>query len=184
MTTAVATGIAAGTWTVDPSHANVGFVARHLMVHKVRGLFSGVAGAIHVGETLDDTWVEATIYAASLSTRDDQRDGHLKSPDFLDVKNYPEISFRSTAIEDLGNGRFRVTGALTIRDVTRPITLEATLEGTATDPYGSERAAFSAATEIDREAWGMTWNVPLETGGVLVSKKVALEIEVEVTRQV
>jgi polyisoprenoid-binding protein YceI len=120
MSTAVATGISAGTWTVDPSHANVGFVARHLMVQKVRGLFAGVAGAIHVGETLDDTWVEATIDAASLSTRDDQRDGHLKSPDFLDVENYPEIRFRSTAIEDLGNGRFRVTGALTIRDVTRP----------------------------------------------------------------
>jgi polyisoprenoid-binding protein YceI len=183
MSTAVSDRVATGTWTVDKSHANVGFMARHLMVHKVRGLFAGVSGTIHVGDSLDDTIVEATIDAASIDTRDEQRDGHLRSPDFLDVGRYPEMKFRSSKIEALDTGRFRLEGDLTIRDVTRPITLDATLEGTATDPYGNERAAFSAAAEIDREDWGMTWNVALERGGVLVSKKVQLEIEAEAIRQ-
>jgi polyisoprenoid-binding protein YceI len=183
MTTAVQERIAAGTWAIDPSHANVGFVARHLMVHKVRGFFSGVSGAIHVGENLDDTWVEATIDAATLSTRDAQRDGHLTSADFLNIDEYPEIRFRSSGIDDIGGGRFRVEGDLTIRGVTRPITLDAEFDGTATDPYGNERAAFSASTEVDREDWGITWNVALESGGVLVGKKVRLEIEAEAIRQ-
>jgi polyisoprenoid-binding protein YceI len=183
MTTAVQERVAAGTWAIDPSHANVGFVARHLMVHKVRGLFSGVSGAIHVGDGLHDTWVEATIDAATLSTRDAQRDGHLTSADFLNVDEFPEIRFKSSRIEELGDGRFRVEGDLTIRGVTRPISLDAVFEGSAADPYGNERAAFSASTEIDREEWGVTWNVALESGGVLVGKKVRLEIEAEAIRQ-
>jgi polyisoprenoid-binding protein YceI len=183
VSTAVRDNIAVGTWAIDPSHANIGFTARHLMVHKVKGVFSGVAGIIHVAESPEDTSVDGTIQTATIDTRDPQRDGHLKSPDFLDVETHPEIKFRSTKIEPVGNGRFRVEGDLTIRGVARPIALDAVLEGTVNDPFGNERAAFSATAEINREDWGMTWNVALETGGVLVSKKVQLEIEAEAIRQ-
>lgn len=182
-TTAISEGVKTGIWTLDPSHANVGFSARHLMVHKVRGLFTGVTAAIHVAESAEDTWVEATIQTATIDSRDPQRDGHLKSPDFLDVENYPEMKYRSRKIEDLGDGHYRVEGDLTIRDTTRPVTLDSTLEGATIDPWGNDRAAFTASAEIDREEWGMTWNVALETGGVLVGKKVRIEIEAEAVRQ-
>ena len=183
MPTATVSPVATGTWTVDPSHANVGFLARHLMVHKVRGLFNGVSGVIHIGDSAAESRVEATIQTASLDTRDPQRDGHLKSPDFLDVESWPEMKYSSRTIEDLGDARYRAEGDLTIRDISRPVTLDATLEGTTADPWGNDRVAFSARGEIDREDWGMTWNVALESGGLLVSKKVQIEIEAEAIRQ-
>ena len=174
---------AAGTWVVDKSHTRLGFVAKHLMVTKVRGGFTDFEGSITIGETPEQSSAEAIIKTASLTTGDAKRDGHLHSPDFLDVEKYPEMRFRSTRIEPVGEGEFRIEGELTIKDVTKPVVVDATFEGLATDPWGGERAGFSSVAEIDREAWGMTWNQALETGGVLVSKKVKLELDVQAIRQ-
>lgn len=174
---------ASGTWVVDPSHSSLDFVAKHLMVTKVRGSFGEFSGTIVIGDTPEASSAEAVVKTASITTGDDKRDGHLHSPDFLDVERYPEMTFKTTKIDVRGDGRGTVTGDLTIKDVTRPVTLDVTFEGHAQDPWGGERAAFSAVGEIDREAWGMTWNQALETGGVLVSKKVKLEIDVQAVRQ-
>jgi polyisoprenoid-binding protein YceI len=172
-----------GTWTLDPSHSVIGAVARHLMVTKVRGRFTSFDGAIHVAERPEDSWAELRIDAASIETGNEQRDGHLRSPDFLDVERFPELSFRSGAVERTGADSLRVTGDLTIRDVTRPVVLEVTFDGVVSDPWGGQRAGFTLRGEIDREAYGMTWNMALESGGVLVSRKIQLEIEVEAALQ-
>ena len=168
-----------GLWELDPAHTDVSFVARHLMVTKVRGRFQEVSGAITVGDDPADSRVEVEIQAASITTNSQDRDNHLRSPDFLDVENHPTLSFRSTRIEPLGDDRWALTGDLTIRGVTRPLTLQVTFEGTTTDPWGGTRAAFTARGEIHREDWGLTWNVPLENGGVLVSKNVQIEIDAQ-----
>lgn len=169
----------AGVWELDPAHTDVAFVARHLMVTKVRGHFQEVSGAITVGDDPADSRVEVEIQAASITTGSPDRDNHLRSADFLDVENHPTLTFRSTRIEPLDDERWALTGDLTIRDVTRPVTLRVTFEGTTRDPWGGTRAAFSARGEIEREDWGLTWNVPLENGGVLVSKKVQIEIDAQ-----
>jgi polyisoprenoid-binding protein YceI len=174
---------AAGTYEIDTSHSMVEFVSRHLMVTKVRGRFSEFSGAITVGETPEESSVEVTIDAASIDSRDEKRDGHLRSADFLDVENHPTIEFRSTDVEVIDDERVRVTGDLTIRGVTRPVTLDATFDGEFSDPWGNQRIGFSAATEIDREDWGLTWNVALETGGVLVARKARLELTVSAVRK-
>jgi polyisoprenoid-binding protein YceI len=174
---------AAGTWAIDPSHSSVDFVAKHLMVTKVRGTFGELEGTVVIGDTPEESSAEAVIKTASITTGDEKRDGHLRSPDFLDVENHPEMTFKTTRVESDGDGEGTVTGDLTIKGVTRPVTLKASFEGLAQDPWGGERAAFSAVGEIDREAWGMTWNQALETGGVLVSKKVKLEIDVQAVRR-
>ena len=168
-----------GTWTLDPTHTTIGAVARHMMLTKVRGRFTDFEGVLHVGPTPEESTVELTIRAASIDTGVDGRDDHLRSPDFLDVERYPELRFRSTAITPVGDDRFEVTGDLTIRGITKPVTLAADFEGTGTDPWGGTRALFSATSELDREEFGMTWNQALETGGVLVSKKLQIEIEVQ-----
>ncbi len=170
---------ASGTWEIDVAHSTVGFVARHLMVTKVRGAFGVFGGKVLVGETPEDSSVEVHIDAASIDSRSPDRDKHLRSPDFLDVERYPDLVFRSTKVERTGDTTLRVHGDLTIRDVTKPVVLEAEFSGLTGDPWGGKRVAFSATTEIDREAWGITWNVALETGGVLVSKKVLIDIEVQ-----
>jgi polyisoprenoid-binding protein YceI len=170
---------APGTWTFDQAHTTLMGEARHLMVTKVRGRFSDFSGTIHVAEVPEESFVEVEIRAHSIDTGSPDRDTHLRSPDFLDVEKHPTLTFRSTGLE-LGAGpEFRVPGELTIRGVTRPVVLDAEYLGATVDPWGNTRVGFSATTEIDREAFGMTWNVALETGGVLVSKKIKIELEVQ-----
>jgi len=170
---------ASGTWTIDPSHSSVEFVVRHLMVAKVRGRFSEFAGTIHVGDTPEASSVEVSIAPASITTGDPQRDGHLQSADFFDVEQYPAIGFRSTAVRPVKGERYAVDGELTVHGVSKPVTLDLEYQGSITDPFGNDKAVFSASTEIDREDWGLTWNQALESGGVLVGKKAKIEIEVE-----
>ncbi len=170
-----------GTWTIDPTHTVVGFMAKHLMVTKVRGSFKTFSGTITVGDTPEASSVEVTIDAASIDTGTADRDNHLRTGDFLDAENFPTITFVSTSVRANGSD-YSVDGDLTIRDTTKPVTLEMSFDGTATDPWGNTKAAFTATTSINREDWGLTWNVPLETGGLLVSKDVKIEIEVQAAK--
>ena len=171
------------TWTIDPSHTTVEFVAKHMMITTVKGRFAELTGTIVADETnLADSSVEATMQAASLDTRSEQRDAHLRSPDFLDVERYPEVTFKSTGISG-SKDSFKLTGDLTIRGVTRPITLEVTFEGEGKDPWGGTRASFSARGKFDRRDFGLTWNVALETGGILVSNEVKINIEAQAVLQ-
>lgn len=172
---------AAGTWTIDPGHAEVGFVGRHFGLTKVRGRFTGVEGTVTVREPLDFSEVHVVIDMASVSSGNQTRDDHLRSEDFFDVANHAQATFRSTGVVTTG-AEARMTGDLTIKGVTRPVTLDAEYLGQATDPWGAERAVFSAAGTINREDWGLTWNMALEAGGLLVSKEIRLEIEVELVR--
>ena len=174
---------AAGTWQVDPSHSTVGFVARHLMVTKVRGQFTDYAAEVTIGDDPTDSSVVVTIQAASIDTRSEDRDAHLRSADFLDVEQHPTISFRSAGVRHVKGDHWALDGDLTIKDVTRPVTLDVEFDGTNGDPWGGQRAGFTASTDIEREDWGLTWNVALESGGVLVSKKVRLELEIQLVKQ-
>ncbi|HEV7993580.1 MAG TPA: YceI family protein [Gemmatimonadaceae bacterium] len=167
------------TWKLDPSHTTVEFVAKHMMITTVRGRFAEFDGTIVADEAnIADSSVEVTFKAASIDSRAEQRDGHLRSADFLDVENYPEVTFRSTRVEG-SKEKFKVTGDLTIRDVTKPITLEATFEGMGKDPWGGTRSSFSAQGKFDRREYGLTWNVALEAGGILVSNEVKIQIEAQ-----
>jgi len=174
---------APGKWEIDPSHSVVGFSVRHLMVAKVRGRFGSFAGTIDVRETLEDSLVEVGIEAASIDTRDEKRDAHLRSPDFFDVERYGALSFRSTGFRRTGKTTFELPGELTIRGVTRPVTLAVEYEGITPDPWGGTRVGFAATTEIDREEWGLTWNQALETGGVLVGKTIKIELELQAAHE-
>ena len=167
-----------GDWTLDPDHTVAGFVGRYLMLTKVPGKFNGVSGMIHIADNPEESWMEVSLETASITTDHDDRDKHLKSPDFLDVGNHPTIEFRSTGFEGAGE-HWTVSGDLTIKGETRPITLDVEYHGVVNDPWGGQRIAFSAVTEINREDWGLTWNVALEAGGVLVGPKVRLEIETQ-----
>ncbi len=169
---------APGVWELDPKHTTVEWVARHVLT-KVRGRFGKVAGTIHVEEVPERSWVEVEIDAASIDSNTPDRDNHLRSADFLEVEKYPKLTFRSTALRPTGPNTFELDGDLTIKDVTRPVTLEVEYLGVNDSPWGTKLAGFSARTEIDREDWGMTWNVVIETGGLLVSKKVQIELEIE-----
>ena len=175
---------AAGAYALDASHSQVGFAVRHLMVSKTKGRFSDFAGTIQIGENPLQSSVEVTIQAASVDTRDEQRDGHLRSGDFFDAEAYPTLSYTSRSVRPAGrDGQYVVEGDLTVKGVTQPVPLELTFEGGATDPWGGVRVGFSAKAELDREAFGLTWNQALETGGVLVGKKVTIEIEAEGVKQ-
>jgi polyisoprenoid-binding protein YceI len=176
------TGLQSGTWVLDKAHTTIGFVARHMMVTKVRGRFEEFDGAIHVAEKPEDSWAEATIQTGSITTHAEQRDEHLRSSDFLAIDRFPQITFRSTKLERSGDD-WKATADLTIKGVTRPVELDVSFEGTNVNPYGIQVAFFTATTEIDREDWDITWNVALESGGVLVSKKIQLEIEAQVQLQ-
>src|SRR5438093_8238465 len=170
-------------WTVDPMHTQVEFSAKHMGLMTVKGHFTKVRAAIDLNE--DDftaSSVEATIDTHSLITNDARRDAHLKSPDFLDVERFPTITFKSTRIERAAHDEYKMTGDLTIRNVTRPITLAVVYSGQAKDPMGGVHAGFSAHATINRKDWGLTWNVALETGGLLVSEEVRLALEVEVVK--
>ena len=173
----------AGVWKFDQAHTNLSFVARYLMLTKVRGGFRDFDGALHIEETPERSSVEVSINAASIDTGNETRDEHLRSPDFLDVERFPKLTFRSTKIERTGDTTLQVTGDLTIRDVTRPVVLDAEYEGATKGMRGDSRVAFSAKTDIDRENWGVMWNMALETGGVLVGKMVRLELEVQAILQ-
>jgi polyisoprenoid-binding protein YceI len=170
---------APGDWKFDPSHSEMAFIARYLMVTKVRGGFGEFSGTFHIAEVPEESWVDVTIKADSIDTGTADRDKHLRSADFLDVERFPELRFRSTKVELTGDMGLKVTGDLTIRDVTKQVVLDAEFQGMAKDPWGGTRTAFSATTEIDREDFGASWNVALEAGGWLVSKKVRLELEAQ-----
>lgn len=171
-----------GTWTLDPTHTRVGFVARHAMVTKVRGSFNDFDGTVVVAEDFADTRVNVTIKVDSIDTRNEQRDGHLRTNDFLSVEEYPEITFVSTAARATGDQSFELLGDLTIKDVTKSVAVPFEFEGAATDPYGNLRAGFDGSVVINRKDFGITWNAPLETGGVLVGEKITLEFEVSAIR--
>jgi polyisoprenoid-binding protein YceI len=174
---------APGTWTLDPNHTVIGAVARHLMVTKVRGRFTSFRGAIHIGKTPEESWAELEIDAASIDTGVEQRDEHLRSPDFLDVEHHPTIAFKSTVVKQTGENTLAVRGDLTIRGVTRSVVLDVTYEGMSPDPWGGTRAGFTISGELEREDWDMTWNLALDTGGLLVSRSVQLEIEAQAVKQ-
>ena len=170
-------------WTIDPMHTQVEFSARHMGIMTVKGHFTGMQAAIDFDE--DDftaSSVAATIDARTLGTNDERRDAHLKSPDFLNVDQFPTIAFKSTRIEHAAHDQYKMTGDLTIRDVTRPVTLDVVYSGQGKDPMGNVHAGFSAYTTINRKDWGLTWNVALETGGLLVGEEVKLALEVEAVK--
>ena len=174
---------AAGTWRIDPDHTEVGFVGRHLVVTKVRGRFRGVEGTIDVGADPADTTVDVTVDMTSVDSGSDARDDHLRSADLFDVEHHPTATFRGRA--DGWHGTTgRLTGDLTIKGVTAPVSLDVEYLGFVADPWGGERIVFSASGTIDRERWGVGWNMPLDSGGLLVSKEIRLELELEAVRVV
>lgn len=183
MTTTQTAPTSTTTYQIDSSHSEVGFSVKHLMISTVRGRFSGVRGTITIDEQdTSRSSVDVEIDAATIDTREEKRDAHLRSPDFFDVEKYPTIKFRSRRIEPLGGNRIRVTGDLTIRDVTKEVVLEGADEGRGRDPWGGERAGFSATGTIDRREFGLTWNQALETGGVLVSNDIKLSVEAQAVK--
>jgi polyisoprenoid-binding protein YceI len=174
----------AGDYVLDPSHSRLGFSARHAMVTKVRGSFDEFEGTAHVDTTTPArSTVNLTIQAASVTTGNEQRDGHLKTPDFFDIENHPTITFVSTHVVRDGS-EWAITGDLTINDVTRSVTIDFEETGSAKDPYGNTRIGFEGATTIDRTDWNLNFNAALETGGVLVSEKVKLEFDISAIAQV
>jgi polyisoprenoid-binding protein YceI len=181
-TTQTLTKPEAGVWTLDASHTRIGFVARHLMTAKVRGTFGSFSGTIDIADDLTRSTVDVTIDTASVNTNSEDRDNHLRSGDFFDAETHPTMRFRSTEITQLDDGRFEVTGDLTIRDITKPVTLDTTYLGLINDPWGNAKALLEASTKINREDWGLTWNAALETGGVLVSKEITIELEVQAAK--
>ncbi len=172
-----------GTFTFDPAHTLVGATARHMMVSKVRVRFAEATGSVVVAENPLDSKVEVVISAASIDSGVADRDNHLRSPDFLDVENYPELTFKSTRVVKQDGAEFVIAGDLTIHGVTREVEVEVEYHGVTNSPWGQQVIGFSAKAELDREDFGMTWNAALETGGVLVGKKVKIEIEIEAVRQ-
>ena len=173
---------AVGDWAVDAAHSTVEFVARHLMVTKVRGRFADYEANIKIAEVPEDSSVNVTIQVGSVTTGDEARDGHLKGADFFDVETYPTMTFASTSVKATGDTSWKVDGDLTIRNVTKPVTLDVEFGGVAVDPWGNDKALFEASTEVDREDWGLTWNQPIAGGGVLVSKKIKLELEIQAAK--
>jgi polyisoprenoid-binding protein YceI len=168
-----------GTYTLDPAHSRIGFVARHAMVTKVRGAFNEFEGTATLdGANPASSSAQVTISAASIDTRNAQRDEHLRSNDFLAMNEYPQITFSSTGARQVGDSTFELTGDLTIKGVTNQITVPFSFEGVAKDPFGNLRVGFEGAVTINRKDYGITWNAALETGGVLVSDKVTLEFEI------
>ena len=170
---------AAGVYEIDAAHTSVEFVGRHLMITKVRGRFSDVRGRITIAEEPENSHVEVEIGVASVSTGNDDRDAHLKSGDFFDVERYPAITFSSTGVKPLRDNTWELTGDLTVHGTTKPVILEVDFDGGGPSPMGDERIGFSAGTEVNREDFGLTWNVALETGGLLVGKTARIELAVQ-----
>jgi len=171
-------------WKIDPSHSEIQLSVRHMMVSKVRGHFGSFSGEVDFNEENPAaSSVDVTIDASSISTRDSQRDDHLKSPDFLDVEEYPALRFKSNRVEVVGEKKGRIYGELTIRDISREVVLDAEYTGQAKSPWGTTSAGFSATTSFDRKDWGLGWNQALETGGILVGDKVDVSIDLELVKQ-
>ena len=171
------------TWKIDPVHTMVEFAVKHMMITTVKGRFTDVSGTVTIDEANPAaSRTEITITAASIDTREPQRDTHLRSGDFLDVEKFPQLTFRSTKID--GDAReFKMTGDLTIHGVTRPITLDVTHEGRGKDPWGGERLGFSATGKLKRSEYGLTWNAALETGGFLVGDEVKIALDIQLIKQ-
>lgn len=168
-----------GEYTLDPAHTRLGFVARHAMVTKVRGSFHELEGGGHLDqEDPSKSRVELTIKTDSIDTGNPDRDAHLRSNDFFDMEKYPEIKFVTTEVEKVDDENYKVTGDLTIKDVTKPVTVDFEFTGAAVDPFGNQRVGFEGRTTINRKDWGVNWNAALEAGGVLVSDKVTLELDI------
>jgi len=185
MTTTTTTGLAqlTGQYTLDPTHSRIGFLARHAMVTKVRGSFNEFEAAVVLdGDDPSRSSASVTIAVDSIDTRNEQRDAHLRSNDFLDLENHPQITFVSTSARQVDDTTFELTGDLTIKGVTRPVTVAFEYEGAAKDPYGNLRVGFEGSATISRKDFGITWNAALETGGVLVSDKIVLEFEVSAVK--
>ena len=184
--TSTATQSTTVTWNIDPTHSLIEFSAKHMMITTVKGRLADTRGALVIDDaTPARSSVEVEFDAKSIDTRADQRDQHLRSPDFLDVEKFPMLRFRSRRIEGASatpGAAFTVIGDLTIRDVTKEVTLNATYEGRGRDPWGGERVSFSADTKIDRREFGLVWNTALETGGVLVSNDIKIHLEVQAVR--
>jgi polyisoprenoid-binding protein YceI len=171
-------------WNIDSAHSEVNFAVRHMMIAKVRGQFEKFDGTIEFDpKQPENTRVDVSIAVGSINTREEQRDKHLRSADFFDVENYPKMTFKSTRVEITGEKSARLTGDLTIRGETRPISLEVDYAGLAKSPWGTTSAGFSARTTLNREDWGLNWNQALETGGWLVGKEVEIFVEVELVKQ-
>ena len=175
-------GYVTGTWTIDPVHSEVGFSVRHMMVSKVRGKFTKFSGQLVTAQDLLSSSVTAEIELSSIETGAEQRDAHLRSPDFFDTENHPLMTYRSTGIRADG-GDYIVDGELTLKGVTKNVPLKLELNGFGPDAYGGTRAGFTATTEINRQDFGVNWNAAMETGGVVVSDKVAIHLEIEAVLQ-
>jgi polyisoprenoid-binding protein YceI len=172
------------TWAIDPAHSSMEFAVRHLMITTVKGRFTDVQGAV----VLDDAnpagaRVDVTVGVASIDTREPQRDAHLRSDDFFEAEKYPTLTFRSTGVRDVSDERFKLAGDLTLHGVTRQVVLDVTFEGRTQDPWGGQRAGYSATTKIKRSDYGLTWNQLLETGGVAVSDDVKITLDVELVNK-
>ena len=168
-----------GTWTLDDTHTRLGFVTRHAMITKVRGSFNDFTGTVTVpAEGIEGATAQVTINASSIDTRNADRDGHLKSNDFFDMDNHKTIEFRSTDVTKVDDDLYRVTGDLTVRGTTQPVTIDFTYTGAAVDPFGNTRIGLEGRTTVNRKDFGLNWNAALDTGGVLVSEKVTLEFDV------
>ena len=180
----IETTTAAATWNIDADHSEVGFAVKHLMVATVKGTFRRFSGKVVLDEqNVGNSVIEADIDATSIDTRQDQRDAHLRSPDFFDAETYPSITFRSTKVEQLRHGYYRAVGDLTIRGTTREVVLDIEETGRGGDPWGNQRIGISARTTINREEFGLTWNQALETGGVVVGKDVRITLDVQLVKQ-
>ncbi|MEW1751476.1 YceI family protein [Streptomyces angustmyceticus] len=172
-----------GDYTIDPAHSSIGFTVRHAMVTNVRGTFGEYEGALHLdGADPSRSTASLDVTIASIDTGIADRDGHLRSADFFDAEAFPLMTFRSTAAERVAGDRYRITGDLTLRDVTKPLTIDLEFHGAATDVYGAERVGFEGSAEILRSDWGLTWNAALETGGVMVSDKVKLVFDISAVK--
>lgn len=177
-TAAGATVPTAGNYDIDPAHSSASFEVRHLGISKVRGGFESFSGTVVIDDEPARSSVEVELDASTFSTSNEDRDAHVRSADFLDVENYPMIKFRSTGARQEGE-RWKIDGELTVKEETRPVTLDVEFEGAGQDPWGNGRIAFSATAELDRGDWGINWNQTLETGGLLVGKKVKVLIDVQ-----
>jgi polyisoprenoid-binding protein YceI len=182
MSVTTRTVLPTGTWTVDPAHSNIEFSVKHLGIATVRGAFNDFEGAFEVGED-GSAHARGTVQVASIDTNEDQRDDHLRSEDFFHAEVHPELSFESTEIRPLGEDGFLIHGELTMRGVTRPIAVEAEVQGTEIDPWGNERVALEARGQLNRGEWGLTWNQALGSGNMLVSDKVKLSLDISAIKQ-
>lgn len=175
-------GLTPGVWTLDMSHSEIGFSVRHAGISKVRGRFTEASAEAHIGHSLAESSLQATVKTSSFDSGDANRDAHVRGAEFFDVENYPEMTFRATSVEGDGED-YTLTGDLTIRGITKPVELEVEFTGVAVDPFGATRAGFSAEAEISRKEYGLTWNAALETGGFLVSDKVKINVEAALVKQ-